>query len=150
MEEVEAMDFYNRVVGSERDTKEVQIAEESGAGLTVTLQVVNRKDLLDEISRLPDEMLETISESEDADEAEENAEEAGLLSGVDGTTIEAFENICAKSLTHPEWTDIEVNQVVQQLDFEVLFPMGAEVIELSFAETGNITDFHDPSSDENS
>ena len=42
--------------------------------------------MLDEISRLPDEMLETLSEAEDEEEAQEMAEQRNMLSGVNGQT----------------------------------------------------------------
>lgn len=149
MEEVEAMDFYNRVVGSERETSEYTLTHESGASHTFQVEAVNRKDLLNEISNLPNEMLETISEAEDEEEATEEADDMGLLTGLNGDTITTFENICVLGLSDEELFDDDIRGIVEQMDFDVLFELGAEIIDMSFEETGSVTDFHGPSSDEN-
>lgn len=150
MQEVDALDFYERVVDEESETRERTLEHQSGATVSVDLTVVDRKDLLDEINKLPDEMLETISEAEDPEEAEERARSQNLLSGVTGETVEAFENICIESIEHEQWTSHHVEDVVSELDFEVLFPIGAEIIEFSFEDQGSITDFHEPGSDRSS
>jgi len=142
MEQVEAMDFYERVVGGDTETREITLENEDGAVLDVELTVVERKELLDEINRLPDEMLETLSEAEDPEEAEEAAREQNMMSNVNGDTIQAFENICTHSIEHEELTSFHVEEIVSELDFEVLFPLGAEVIEMSFESTGKVKDFH--------
>jgi len=149
-EEVDAMDFYKRVTESENETREYTLEHETGATLAIELTVVNRKTLLDEINRLPDEMLQTLSQAEDEDEAQEIAEERNMLSNVNGDTILAFENICVASMSHDELTSHNFEEIVAELDFETLFEIGSEVIEMSFEETGSIKDFHEADSDKNS
>jgi len=150
MSNVDAMDFYKRVTESENEVREYTLEHESGAELNVELTVVNRKTLLDEINRLPDAMLETLSQAEDEDEAQEMAEEQNMLSNVNGDTILAFENICVASMNHDELTSHNFEEIVAELDFETLFEIGSEVIEMSFEETGSIKDFHAVDSDKNS
>jgi len=150
MTEVEAMEFYNRVTDTENDKKEYTLEHESGAELTVTLEGVDRKFLLDEISRLPDAMLETLTEAEDEDEAQELAEEQNMLSNVNGNTVLAFENICIESMEHPEFTTHNMEDIVGELSFESLFEIGSMVIEMSFEETGSIKDFHEVDSGKSS
>lgn len=150
MTETEAMDFYKRVTESQNDTSEYSLEHQSGAELTIELTVVNRKTLLDEINRLPDEMLETLSEAEDEDEAQDMAEEDNMLSNVNGDTILAFENICVASMTHDELTTHHFEEMVAELDFETLFEIGSEIIEMSFEETGSIKDFQKVDSGKNS
>lgn len=150
MTETDAMDFYNRVTSSESKKEEYVLTHESNAELTVDLTVVNRKILLDEIARLPDEMLETLSEAEDEEEAQEMAENQNMLSGVNGDTIMAFENICIESMDHEELTVHNFEEIVTELSFEVLFEIGSKVIELSFEEQGSIKDFREVDSDRNS
>lgn len=144
MTEVDSMEFYQRVTESENDVSTYTLEHQSGAEMKVELQVVNRKTLLDEINRLPDEMLQTLSEADDEDDAQEMAEERNMLSNVNGDTILAFENICVASMNDPEGklTRHNFEEIVAELDFETLFEIGSEVIEMSFEETGSIKDFH--------
>jgi hypothetical protein len=150
MTEVDAMEFYKRVAESDRSEAEYTIEHESNAQVTVTLTVVDRKTLLDEIARLPDEMLDMLTEADDEDEAKELAEEQNMLTGVNGDTILAFENICAESIQHEEWTSHNVEDIVRELAFEVLFEIGSKVIEMSFEESGSIKDFHEVESGKSS
>lgn len=150
MTEVEAMEFYNRAVNSESKTKQHTLELDSGAELTVDLVPVDRTILMNEIGRLPEEMLETMSEAEDEEEAQEMAEEENMLTGIDGDTIHAFQNICAESIEHEEWTTHNVQDIVREMSFEVLFEIGAQAIELSLEEQGSITGFREVPSDKNS
>lgn len=146
------MEFYKRVTESEDEVREYTLSHQSGASMTVELTVVNRKTLLDEINRLPDAMLQTLSEAEDEEEAQEMAEDQNMLSNVNGDTILAFENICVASLNDPDGklTSHNFEEIVAALDFETLFEMGSEIIEMSFEETGSIKDFQKVDSDKNS
>lgn len=144
------MEFYQRVTDSDDRSAEYVLTHQSNAELTVELTVVNRKILLDEIARLPDEMLNTLSEADDEEEAQELAEERNMLSGVNGDTIMAFENICVESMEHGELTRHNFEDIVQELSFEVLFEIGSKVIELSFEEQGSIKDFREVDSGKNS
>lgn len=152
MTEIDSMEFYKRVTESENETREYTLGHESGAETTFELTVVNRKTLLDEINRLPDPMLETLSQAEDEDEAQEMAEQQNMLSNVNGDTILAFENICIESLSDPDGklTRHNFEEIVAELDFETLFEIGSEIIEMSFEETGSIKDFQKVDSDKNS
>lgn len=150
MTQVDAMEFYKRVTESTNDTSEYTLTHDSGAQMDVSLNVVNRKVLLDEINRLPEEMLQTLSEAEDEDEAQEMAEEGNMLSNVNGDTILAFENICVESMSHEDLTRHNFEEIVSELDFETLFEIGSEIIEMSFEETGSIKDFQKVDSDKNS
>lgn len=143
---VEPMRFYNDVMDSETEVRERVIENDTGARIKVELHEVDRKKLLDQINKLPDEMLQTLSEADDEDEAEEMAEEQNMLSSVDGSTIAAFENICALSMDDPngKLTPHHFEDLVTKLDFDVLFNMGAEVIEISLGDTGKIKHFHEP------
>lgn len=150
MQEIDAIEFYDRVVSDRDRTEEITLEHQSGAGLTMDVIVVDRKELLDEISRLPEEMLETISEAEDEAEAKEEAEEKGMMNGVNGDTILAFENICKKGLRHDELTSMNIDDMVEELSFEALFPLGSKVIEMGFENSGTIEDFHEVDSDKSS
>lgn len=149
MEEVDAMNFYNAVTDEDEEdrSKEITLENERGHALTVTLTVVDRKYLMDQITSLPDAMLEALEEAEDPEEAEENAQDANMISNVDGDTIEAFENICVASMEHEDLTSHHFRDIVEELSFEALFPIGADVIELSFENAGRVKDFHEPDSD---
>jgi len=141
MTEVDALDWYAKVVSDETTTEDYVLEHSTGAELTVTLAPVDRKELLNQISKLPDEMLSTLSEADDEDEAQEMAEEQDMLSNVNGDTIEAFESICVSGLSHAELTSNEFKDIVDHLSFEVLFEVGSKLIELSFEETGTVEGF---------
>jgi len=150
MTETDAMDFYQRVTESKADSREYTLEHQSGAEVTVEINSVDRKELLDEINRLPNQMLDTLSEADDEEDAQELAEEQNMLSNVNGDTVLAFENICIAAINHDKWTTHNVQDIVAELDFETLFEIGSEVIEMSFEETGSIKSFQRVDSDKNS
>jgi len=144
MTEVDPMEFYKQVTNSDNKSREYVLEHEaSNMEMPVELTVVDRKTLLDEINRLPDEMLQTLSQADDEDEAQEMAEERNMLSNVNGDTVLAFENICVASMHDPrdKLTSHNFEEIVAELDFETLFQIGSKVIELSFEETGSIKNF---------
>lgn len=153
MPEENGLDFYDAVVDTEPKSKEFKV-KHSGTNreYVIELQEVDRKKVLDEISRLPDEMLEVLSQAEDEEEAEELAQDAGMLSNVDGNTVLAFENLCVASFNDPDGdlTEHHWEDIVPHLSFETLFQAGSKVLEMSFNEDGAITDFQEVSLDKNS
>jgi hypothetical protein len=152
MQEVEAMEFFDRVVGDDDDeaAETVILEHKSNAALEVEVVDLERNELMDELSGLPDEMLEVLAQAADAEEANEEAAEANLFSNVDGDTTRAFESICGKGLRHPELTSENIEMIVSEFDFDVLFGLGAKILEVSMGDTGSVTDFHEPGSDESS
>lgn len=153
MKNVEAMEFFDRVVDDEPESDVVDtvtIEHQSGAALEVNVVKIERNALLDELNALPEDMLEVLAGADDTDAAQEEAEDKGMVSAVSGDTARAFESICAKGLAHDELTSTNMKMMVKKFDFPVLFGLGLEVLEASFEDTGSITDFHAPDSDENS
>lgn len=148
MADTEAIDFYNEVMDKDEQTQEYTLEHERGYELTVELTSADRKAVLDEINKLPDEMLAAISEAEEGEETEV-AEERNMLANVDGDTVDAFEQICAMGMQHDELTTHHFEDMAEQLDFEVLFEMGAKIIEFSLDES-TIKDFHEVDSDKSS
>jgi len=139
--EVDAMEFFEDVTSDKPDHREYVLESASGREVTVKLTQVDRGDILDEITKLPDEMLEALEEAEDPEDAEEEAEEQNMLSSVNGDVVTAFENICKKSIEHEAWTKHNVEKIVTQLSMDALFPLGAEVIDLSLNDQGQIEGF---------
>lgn len=150
MAKVDPMEFYQEVTGSSKNSEDYVIGHESNAEMEVTLTEVDRKKVLDELTRLPDEMLETLSEAEDEEQAQELAEEEGMISGVTGDTILAFENICTMGLENDKLTSDHFDDIVKELDFEVLFEMGSIIVDMSIGDTGSIKDFRKADSDKSS
>lgn len=143
MQEEEALDFYQRVTQGTKRYQEISLTESSGATLTgVEMHPVDKTVLARIIEKLPDEMFEAVDDAEDADEAEEQLEEqGGSLNAVNESTVGAFETICEKSLTHPELTEPQMDHIVSELNFEVLFEVGTEIINMSSEQTGSIRSF---------
>lgn len=146
MTNVDPLEFHKRVrnANNSNQREEYQITlKDGGDKLTqkVYLEKLERDKLLDEISKLPDEMLGMLEDAEDEEEAQELAEERGMLTSINGDTVNAFENMVKSSMTHSQYTDQHKEDIVNALSFEVLFEMGSKVIEMSFEDTGAIKDF---------
>lgn len=148
MQHVDAMEFFDRVVDDEDDEagRTITLEHESGAALDVQVSGLDRKTVIDQIKHLPDSMLDAMSGAESAEEAEEQAREQNMLTDVDGETIKAFEELCTDGVSHNELTSQNMAEMVKEFDFEVLFRLGAQIIELSFEDGGSIKDFHEPGS----
>lgn len=151
MQHVEAMEFFDRVVDDDDEPdREITLEHSSGAALDVHLQGLDRKVIIDQLQYLPDSMVDAMTSAEDPEEAEERAREQNLMSDVNSDTITAFETLCAKGINHPDLTSQNIEMMIQEFDFEVLFNLGAQIIELSFEDGGSIRDFHEPDSGKSS
>lgn len=145
MAEESAVEFYDRLTKGKDYSKSVTLEHSSGAELEgVEVHPVSKQTLASVIERLPDEMFEAVEKYEDADEAEEMmAEEGGAgLSAVTASTVSAFEDLVSESLVHPDLTNTQIEDIVSELSFEVLFDLGTEVIDISFERGGDVKDFH--------
>lgn len=140
----DAIEFYDRIVKGKDDDDTITLEHGSGQKLSgVKMNPVSKGDLAGVIQRLPQEMFTAVEESDDYDEAEEQLEEQGMsASAVTEQTVVAFEDLCAESLSHPDLTSTQMEHIVGELSFELLFSLGAEIIEKSFEKSGDIQDFH--------
>lgn len=145
MEEEQALDFYERVTQGKNRSKTITLEHQSGANLEgVKMHVIDKTDLAGVIEKLPEDMFDAVEGAENADDAEEQLEDnGGSVSAVNEDTVEAFEKLCKKSLTHPELTKPQLDHIVEELNFETLFELGTEIINLSVEETGAIRGFHE-------
>jgi len=143
MQEEDALDFYKRITSGTKSYETIEIEDKSGAVLSgVEMHPVDKKRLAGVISELPDEMFDAVDEAEDPEEAEAELEDSGgSLNAVNENTIEAFEEICTDSLSHPELTSSQVAAIVSELSFEVLFELGTEIINMSSEQTGSVQGF---------
>jgi len=143
MQEEQALDFYQRVTEGTKQYQKISLEHNSGSTLAdVEMHPVDKKTLAGIIERLPDEMFEAVEDAEDAEDAEEKLEEEGSgLGAVNGDTVEAFEDLCKDSLTHDELTSPQMRRIVEDLNFEVLFELGTEIIDMSSEETGSVRGF---------
>lgn len=153
MKEIDPVDFYQKVIDDEEGASaanERVLEYRTGEALTVEVQSVDRDWLFDQLDRLPDEVMEALAGAEDAEEAEERAREENLFANVDGETIRTFEDVCTRGLYHGKLTDEHWDSMTEELGLEVLFSIGAEIMELTLGEGGAITDFHEPDSGKSS
>jgi len=143
MKEEDALDFYKRITEGTKGYETITIEHKSGSELTgVEMHPVDKKRLAGVISELPDDMFEAVDETDDPESAEEQLEESGgSLNAVNENTIDAFESLCVDSLRHPELTSTQINTVVSELSFEVLFELGTEIINMSSEQTGSVQGF---------
>jgi hypothetical protein len=145
MQQEEALDFYERITEGTNRTKSITLEHNSGAALEdVSMSPVDKVKLASIIERLPEELFESVEGAEDAEEAEEEFEDAGnSMSAVTEDTVEAFEDLCKAALTHSGLTKPQMHQIVSELNFETLFELGTEIINMSVEETGSIKGFRE-------
>lgn len=144
MEETDALDFYERVTEGTENYEEITLEHRTGAALEgVRMHIVDKQVLARTISALPEDMFDAVEDVEDPEQAQEQLEEeGGSLNAVSEETVEAFENLLSESLNHPELTSSQMSHIVSELDFEILFELGTEVINMSVDQTGTVRDFH--------
>lgn len=143
-EDNDAVAFYDRIVQGQDDDDTITLEHSSGKKLEgVHMKPVSKRVLASVIQRLPNEMFNAVEETDDYDEAEEELENQGMsASAVTESTVAAFEDLCTESLSHPDLTNTQMAQIIEALGFEMLFSLGAEIIEKSFEQSGDIKDFH--------
>jgi len=151
MNEADALDFFDEVVGGEdgphaatTERREFVLEAANGRETTMLLTPCDRKYVIDQLNKLPDELLEMFAEADDVEEAQEEADATDALTGLSGDAIEAFENICATGMEHPDLTQHHFDQLVLEIGLEVLFEMGSIIIEMSLEDDGKITGFREP------
>lgn len=145
MQESTANDFYERLVEGTDYTKTISLEHGSGAKLEkVEVHPVDKKVLADVIQSLPEDMFDAVEEADDPDEAEEMLEDQGMsVSALGSDTVDAFERLVSESLDHEELTQPQIEAIVAELDFSILFELGGDIIDMSFADGGAIKDFHE-------
>ena len=143
MQAEDAMDFYNRVVKGTKEYKTITLEHKSGSSLEgVEMHPVDKRTLAAVIERLPESLFEAVEDAEgDAEAAEEEMD--GDLSGVTEETVAAFEEVCIQSIEHPDLAPTNMKEIISELNFEVLFELGTEIIDLSIEQTGDVKDFHE-------
>jgi len=143
MQEEEALDFYKRITEGKKRQKKISLEHSSGSVLQdVRMSPVDKRTLASIIEQLPDEMFDAVEDAEGPDQAEEQLEEeGGSLNAVNEETVSAFEELCKDSLSHGQLTRPQMKHIVEELNFEVLFELGTEIINMSSEETGAIRGF---------
>jgi len=145
MKENDPMDFYRELTDGTDQYKSIELSLQSGRSLpNVELHPVSKETLASIINRLPDEMFDAVDEADSTEEAEEMIEEETDMSmnSIDEDTVKAFKKLCKDSMRHNSLAPAEMRAVVENLNFEVLFGVGTEVIEMSSENDGAVTDFH--------
>lgn len=147
MQKEQANSFYERIVEGTDYERKIELTHGSGATLEgVEMHPVDKGTLADVIQSLPEDMFEAVEEADDPDEAEEMLEEEGggaSIAAMSSETVEAFEELVSESLRHPDLTPTQMEHIVGELDFGMLFELGGEIIDISFSEGGAIKDFRE-------
>lgn len=143
MQEEEALEFYERITGGTDNYETISLEHHTGAVLSdVKLHPVDKKTLAGVIERLPEELFDAVEDAPDPETAEEEyEEEGGNLSAVTESTVGAFEDLCIESIDHDELTSTQLRHIVKELNFETLFRLGTEIINMSVESTGAVRDF---------
>jgi hypothetical protein len=143
MQDSQAVDFYNRIVEGQDYVEEIELTHESGDAITIEVHPVDKQTLASVIQSLPEDMFDAMEEAENADEAEEliEEEEDVSLDVMSDQTVDAFERLVKESVRHPDLTSSQMDTIVEDFNFETLFELGGEIIDMSFAKGGAIKDF---------
>jgi len=139
------IDFYKEVTQGIDKSKTITLNAANGRELSnVELHPVSKEVLASIINRLPDEMFDAVEDADSTEEAEEVIEEETDMSmnSIDEDTVKSFKKLCKESLEHPNLANAQMADIVEGLNFEVLFGVGTEVIEISSENDGTVTDFH--------
>lgn len=158
MPEVSGSEFFKANAAVEKSTREFKLADDQNRHITVELEEVERKDLFNELHRLPSGFIDVmlsggVDDLEDVDDPEDvdlDVDPSELINHIDGNTIDVFESLFAISANHPDLTSMDMEELSTSLSFEVLFEVGGEVIDLSLADNGRIKRFREPDSDKSS
>lgn len=148
MQESTANDFYERIVEGTDYTKTIELEHGSGATLEdVQMSPVNKRTLADVMNSLPEEMFSAVEEADSPEEAEDMIEQGGgedmSLSAMSSEAVDAFERLVKESLSHPQLTNTQMHSIIDALDFGMLFELGGEIIDMSFADGEAIKDFRE-------
>lgn len=143
MQEEEALQFYERLTSGTENYETITLEHDSGAALSgVEMHPVGKQKLAGVIERLPEDLFEAVEDAPDPDTAEEEfEEEGGNLSAVTEDTVGAFEDLCEESLDHDDLTPTQMRHIISELNFETLFRLGTEIINISVESTGAVRDF---------
>lgn len=145
-EEVDAQEWYQRTIKGSGASKDVTLERKDGRQLPAfEMHTVEKQDLAFAINAMPDELFEAVEDEEDvtAEEAEEMAREANEGgANVSPEMVDAFEYLCQESLTHEEFSGVQMQKIIDEFGFEMLFELGSEIMTYSLEEAGDVQAFH--------
>lgn len=161
MPEVSGTQFLKSASDAEPESESYKLADSSNRYIEVTLDPIERKELFDDLSRMPDEFIETmvvgsedveepLDSVEDPEDVDLDVDDSELLSSLDGSVLDVFETLFAKSASHPDLTSLDMETLSESLDLGALFDVGGRVISMSLENSGNIKHFQEPASDKSS
>jgi hypothetical protein len=144
MNEETAVEFYERVTQGVSRTRTITLEHSSGATLDgVEMSPVDKTLLASVIERLPNAMFEA-AQNYDGDNPEEDlADEDLSLSTINADTVQGFEDLCKASLDHPDLAPPQMNSIIKNLNFEVLFELGSEIMDMSIEDDNSVRDFQE-------
>lgn len=145
-EAVDAHEFHDRMVSGTDHYKTIVLEGHDGSELEgVEMHVVSKRTLTEAIDAMPEsvfEAVEDVDEDIDPEEAEEMAQDAGGAQ-VSAEMYDAFEKLCKESFAHPNLSDLQMDQLVEEYDFNTHFELGSEVLTFSIENSGSITGFRE-------
>jgi len=144
MEETSAQDFFNTVTDGDKKSKVIQLRHKNGSVLSdVHMTVVSKKMLADTLNSMPDEVFEAAQDEDmDAEDVEE-MDSTGAGNAVSGELVAVFERLCHDSLKHDGLSSTQWEMIIGEFDFQTLFDLGSDIIDLSIEQTGSVKDFQE-------
>lgn len=139
--QIEADRFYEKVLEGKNQNKSVDIVHDDGSYITFEMNVLPKKKIAEHISDMPQDLFDAARDGAGAEEAEEMAEEAGTSAAIDETVVEGFENLLVDCLHHDDLSESQVRTIVEDLSFEGLFEAGADALNFSMENSGEVKGF---------
>lgn len=147
-ESLEPTTFHDRVLEGEDEYKTITLEAHDGGELdNVEMHVVSKGEITQAIEQMPNEVFDAVdADAEDlsAEEAEEIAQEQGGAQVTEGM-FDAFESLCEQSLSHSGLSNVQMELIIEEFAFEMVFELGSEVLTFSLENSGSIEGFREQS-----
>lgn len=145
-ESVNPQEFHDRVIEGADSHRLITLSAQDGAELeNVQMHPVPKHVLTQAIEAMPDSVFEAV-EDQGEDISPEEAEELAEQQGGAQVTEEmywAFENLCKQSLLHEGLSETQMELVIGEFAFDIIFELGSEILTYSIEESGNVKDFRE-------
>lgn len=145
---VDPQEFHDRVIEGTDGFRTITLSAQDGAELeNVEMHPVSKGTLTQAIEAMPDSVFEAVEDADEdmsAEEAEELAQQQGGAQ-VTEDMYWAFEKLCEESLEHEGLSKTQMELIIGEFAFDVVFELGSEVLTFSIEESGNVRDFREQS-----
>jgi len=147
-ESVDPQEFHDRVIEGTDGFRVITLSAQDNSELeNVQMHPVSKGTLTRAIEAMPDSVFEAVEDA-DEDMSPEEAEEIASQNGGAQVTEEmywAFDKLCVESLKHEGLSETQMELIIDEFAFGVVFELGSEILTYSLEESGTVRDFREQS-----